>query len=220
MQTLAQIISQEKALFKKVIPEKLQFGRAKYVDFSNAFWQSLIRKAQMGKSCWQEILHMQLKEHIDIYVGAYGETRKNLYTEHKNYIHLGIDLVIPVDTSVFCPFLGRVYAIKNCVHQYDFGTTVIVEHKLYNLNFYTLYGHLSPNVLVEVDHVVDAGTKIGSIGCENTNGGWPPHLHFQILSSDLVSRTYFQGVSDPQCAKEALLHCPDPNLILKMEVTP
>ena len=47
---------------------------------------------------------------------------------------------------------------------------------------WSLYGHLSASSLYlnPTGTMVKAGQRIGVLGETNENGGWPPHLHFQL----------------------------------------
>ena len=44
------------------------------------------------------------------------------------------------------PLNGKVVILHNNDFKYDYGPTVILEHKISTYKFYTLYGHLSKNV--------------------------------------------------------------------------
>jgi murein DD-endopeptidase MepM/ murein hydrolase activator NlpD len=218
MQNLAEIIAESHYPFHPIIPPALQFGRAKYVNFNQDAWRLLAKKAKQGKSCWQDIEDMQIKDEIDIYVGRYGETRPNLYAHDQHHVHLGMDLVLAVGTPVFCPMSAKVHAIMHCLQPNDFGTTVILKHDMHAITFYSLYAHLSHTVILHLHQTIEAGTQIGTVGAEHENGGWPPHLHLQLLSSTLMDHHALQGVVQPALASDRLLHCPDPNLLLNMEI--
>jgi 4-aminobutyrate aminotransferase-like enzyme len=82
--------------------------------------------------------------------------------------------------------------------------------------FYTLYGHLSRNSLAGLRQgkVLKKGEKVGWIGTSSENGGWPPHLHLQIITDLLGLTGDFPGVALPGQRELWLSLCPDPNLIL------
>ena len=61
---------------------------------------------------------------------------------------------------------------------------------------------------------VTAGDKIAEIGDSNVNGGWPPHLHFQIITDMLGQKGNFDGVAPPSQRIIWKAISPDPNLIL------
>lgn len=60
------------------------------------------------------------------------------------------------------------------------------------------------------------GERIGQVGRFGENGGWPPHLHFQIITDLMGKDGDFPGVALPSQRKVWLSLCPDPNLILRI----
>lgn len=86
------------------------------------------------------------------------------------------------------------------------------------LTFYTLYGHLSEESLVDLypGKIINKGEKIGSIGDYPINGDWPPHLHFQVITDLLGDCGGFNGVAAPSQRAAWRSLCPDPNLILQI----
>jgi len=63
---------------------------------------------------------------------------------------------------------------------------------------------------------VERGKPVAAIGDLGVNGGWPPHLHFQLIT-DLLDRVgEFPGVarSDRRAVWKSL--SPDPNLVMKL----
>ena len=104
----------------------------------------------------------------------------------------------------------------------DYGPTIILQHEpVDGPVFWTLYGHLSEESLtfLEEGDVVSAGEKIAELGDNTVNGGWAPHLHFQIIL-DLQGR---QGDFPGVCARSEKARwadiCPDPRLFLGMGLT-
>jgi 4-aminobutyrate aminotransferase-like enzyme len=86
------------------------------------------------------------------------------------------------------------------------------------IKFYTLYGHLSAASLEGLYEgmPVEQGTPIAKIGDATVNGGWPPHLHFQIISDLLGRNGEFPGVARPSQRDVWLSLSPDPNLIARI----
>ena len=60
------------------------------------------------------------------------------------------------------------------------------------------------------------GEVFASIGDINVNGGWPPHLHFQIITDLMGGSGNFPGVARPSQQQVWKSICPDPNLILRI----
>jgi len=158
-------------------------------------------------------------------VGRYNEARL-LYTSdvfateggENRTIHIGIDLFMQAGSPVFAPLDGVVHSFANNAAPLDYGPTIILEHEVEQgrLKFFTLYGHLSEESLKGLypGKPVKRGDRIASIGAPPTNGGWPPHLHFQIICDMLGMQGDFPGVALPGQRDVWLSICPDPNLIL------
>ena len=101
------------------------------------------------------------KENATFGIGGYGELR-NLYSrstlfndpsltiqqkeiEEPRRLHLGIDIWGSQGTQVFTPLDGRIHSFAFNDHFGDYGATIILQHTIEDLTFYTLYGHLSLN---------------------------------------------------------------------------
>ena len=164
---------------------------------------------------------------VDVGIGLYDEARL-LYTteqfkvrtdelpEHRT-LHLGLDLYKRSGEPVYAPFDGKVHSFKNNTAPLDYGPTIVLAHQTDDDDrFYTLYGHLSPDSLtgLEVGIPVEKGRQIARVGEPETNGGWPPHVHFQIILDMLGQIGNFPGVARPRERDVWLGICPDPNLIL------
>jgi len=131
-------------------------------------------------------------------------------------IHLGIDLFVPAGIPVHAPLEGKIHSLQKIPHPLDYGQVIILEHQAESRTFYTLYGHLSRRSLrgLRPGKIIRRGELFARIGEITENGGWPPHLHFQIIADMLDFRGDFPGVAPP--SRRALYRdlCPDPNLIL------
>jgi len=149
--------------------------------------------------------------------GGYLEHR-SLYAMHELFdedsgrnIHLGLDFWAREGAVVHLPWAGKIISVQDNAGEGDYGPTLIIQHKLQDKIIYSLYGHLSRNSLYhQIGDVLEQGTPIASIGGPEENGGWPPHLHFQLIR-DLEGKTGdYPGV----CSIETLQHyqhnCPDP----------
>jgi 4-aminobutyrate aminotransferase-like enzyme len=166
-------------------------------------------------------------------IGRYNEARQiytndlfkvsgNDYDEWRT-IHLAIDLFMETGAPVFAPLDGKIHSFRHNASPLDYGPTVILEHEFEAgaVKFFSLYGHLSLDSLdgLYVGKPVKKGALIARIGAETINGGWPPHLHFQLIT-DLLERVgEFPGVARPSQRDIWLSLCPDPNLILGIPAT-
>jgi peptidoglycan LD-endopeptidase LytH len=160
---------------------------------------------------------------VKVALGGYGEDRF-LYHRSPHFsgaelrtIHLGIDLWADAGTPVMAPLPGKVHSFANNAAFGDYGYTILLEHTLESLTFYTLYGHLSADSvenLTEGDSM-EAGETFARLGEPHENGNWTPHLHFQIMLNLMGKRGDFPGVAARSEKDFYLQNCPDPNLILQ-----
>jgi murein DD-endopeptidase MepM/ murein hydrolase activator NlpD len=156
-------------------------------------------------------------------IGRYDEDRV-LYRHsplfdgqaERRSIHLGIDLFVVEGTEIRSPLPATVHSLANNAGLGDYGPTVILQHELDGISFFTLYGHLSRSSLEDLEEgrPLAAGAKVAEVGDLHENGGWPPHLHFQIISDLLGHTGDFPGVAAPSQRQHYLDLCPNPNLIL------
>jgi 4-aminobutyrate aminotransferase-like enzyme/Ser/Thr protein kinase RdoA (MazF antagonist) len=133
-------------------------------------------------------------------------------------VHLGVDLFMTAGSPVYAPLAGTVHSLRNNAQPLDYGPTIILEHRPAGLDsvFYTLYGHLSPDSLetLSAGRPVAAGERVGRVGAAADNGGWPPHVHFEVVL-DLLGRSGdFPGVAAPSQRAVWLSLCPDPSVLL------
>jgi 4-aminobutyrate aminotransferase-like enzyme len=160
-------------------------------------------------------------------VGRYDEARM-LYTSplfasggdltgERRAVHLGIDLFTEIGAPVFAPIEGEIYAFAYNPAPLDYGHVIILKHQTSGGRaFYTLYGHLSAESIegLRVGRPITKGEKIASLGSPRENGGWTPHLHFQIITDPLDLDCDFPGVCRASQREVWRGFSPDPNLIL------
>ena len=135
------------------------------------------------------------KEHCEkIIAGGYLEPRSiyssNTYEKTGNYgpenrtIHIGLDFWLPPKTLVSAIFDGEVVTAVNDKGHKEYGGLVILKHNIEDLVFYTLYGHNTVESVLKnkIGSKVNKGDVIAEIANYPENGGWAPHLHFQLKS--------------------------------------
>ena len=157
-----------------------------------------------------------------IYTSEIFKTEGNDGPEWRT-VHLGLDLFMEAGSPVLAPLDGIVHSFANNTAPLDYGPTIILQHTVAGnndqlLTFFTLYGHLSMDSLAGLyaGKPIARGTPFARIGTYPTNGGWPPHLHFQIIT-DLLDRTgEFPGVARPGQRDIWLSLSPDPNLMVRI----
>ncbi len=161
------------------------------------------------------------KNKAKVGVGGYLEKRV-LYQQSNNFkneaenrdIHLGVDWWSEVGTEVYAPLEGRVHSFQYNELHLDYGATIILEHELDSFIFYTLYGHLNLASLknLEKGMFIKKGSAFTAMGNRNENGGWVPHLHFQIIKNMMGREGDFPGVTSKKLLVEFSENCPDPNV--------
>jgi len=158
-------------------------------------------------------------------IGRYAEDR--LLYRHRSLfsgegearsVHMGIDLFAAPGTRVSTPLAAEVHSFAFNDTPGDYGPTIILRHLSEGVDFFTLYGHLSRASLdgLAPGRRFAAGDVIARIGGSEENGGWPPHLHFQLVSDMGRRKGDFPGVVAPSQLETYRLLCPDPNLILRI----
>ena len=163
-------------------------------------------------------------------IGCYDEARgvytSGLFSKPGNdgtswrTVHLGLDLFVSPGTAVLAPLDGVVHSAAENRNPLDYGPTIVLEHRAGpgGPRFYTLYGHLAgaSDSSLTVGAAVRAGSVIAQVGTPAENGGWPPHLHFQLITDLLDRRGDFPGVADPAERRVWLSLVPDPNLVARI----
>jgi murein DD-endopeptidase MepM/ murein hydrolase activator NlpD len=157
-------------------------------------------------------------------IGGYNEDRilykrSELFNgEEPRTIHLGIDIWGAAGTTVYTPIGGVVHSFAFNNNFGDYGATIILQHQLDSIVFYTLYGHLSLNDLSTLKErkYLSRGEVIGHFGEPKENGDWPPHLHFQLIKDLRLHKGDYPGVCSLSERETYLANCPDPDLILQL----
>jgi len=168
-----------------------------------------------------------IKDHQCTYgLGRYNEVRlcytSSIFTsknqlEEGRTLHFGIDIFAHPGTAVYAPLEGEVHSFQNNDNPLDYGPAIILKHNPEeNIVFYTLYGHLSVDSLQDLykGKKIKAGEHIASMGEIEVNGGWPPHLHFQIMTDMLNYEGDYPGVAKYSEKDVWLSLCPDPGLMV------
>jgi len=129
-------------------------------------------------------------------------------------LHLGVDVFLDAGEPVLAPLDGVVRDSSFRPAPRDYGGVVLLDHRTpVGVTFHTLYGHLTAELPAPGTRVA-RGEAIGRLGAEQENGGWAPHLHLQLLTTDLSEGCAVHGVGT--LAERDLWESvsPDPNLLL------
>ena len=164
---------------------------------------------------------------VSIGIGRYDEARL-LYTsplfgadanplEERRTIHLGMDLLAEPGTSIHAPLDGVIHTLANNAAPLDYGPLVILQHDAGDAGaFFTLSGHLDTESLahLKIGQRIARGEKFARVGTSEENGGWAPHLHFQIILDLLELDANFPGVALASQREVWTSLSPDPNLLV------
>ncbi len=175
-----------------------------------------------------EAIRRELKKHNAIVgIGRYNEARL-LYTsplfgasenpsDERRTIHLGLDLFAAPGTPIHAALDGVVHTVAINTAPLDYGPLVILRHTTgEGLEFFTLYGHLARDAFdsLQIGQCIARGQQFAAIGDVHENGGWVPHLHFQIVLDLLDRGSDFPGVAYRSQRAVWTSLSPDPNLLL------
>ncbi|NSY37436.1 aminotransferase class III-fold pyridoxal phosphate-dependent enzyme [Leisingera sp. ANG59] len=163
------------------------------------------------------------------WLGYYHEPRL-IYTDaafrkgpwkasNRRTVHLAVDAFAPAGTAMFAPLRGEVLVAEYRNGHLDYGGVIILRHETPEGDpFYTLYGHLDPEFLdrFKPGDTIEKGEEFCRLGDPSQNGGWAPHVHFQLALSTEGIEADWPGVGDPDemCLWRAL--CPNPAALLNL----
>jgi 4-aminobutyrate aminotransferase-like enzyme/Ser/Thr protein kinase RdoA (MazF antagonist) len=180
----------------------------------------------------RKLFNRMKAENSQVGIGRYNEARP-IYTSDQyklagndgpewRTVHIGLDIFMEAGVPILAPLDGVVHSFRNNDSPLDYGPTIILQHTVSDkdtqLVFYTLYGHLSADSLEGLyeGKPIAVGTPFCKIGNYPDNGGWPPHLHFQIITDLLDRMGEFPGVARPSQREVWLSISPDPNLMISI----
>jgi len=195
-------------------PEKLKI----FTEISNAPLVSIDEQGStsLARVGWGKYMENRVIYQSDLFL---------LESEPRS-LHLGVDLGTIANTPVYAPLDGVIHSWARNNSDLDYGPTILLKHTLPSGNdFFTLFGHLSLDSIFDNDGVaklrvgmsVKKGDIIARVGSSDVNGGWPAHLHFQLITEKNCGgwRGDYPGVCSPCHKKAYTFLTPDPNLILR-----
>lgn len=183
---------------------------------------------------FSKYIQQQLTDQKALYlVGGYKERREmysrselfnnnlklnDIQNDEPRSVHLGTDIWGKAGTKVHAPIGGVIHSFAFNNNYGDYGPTIILQHQVDTVNFYTLYGHLSFRDLgnLRLGQFIARGEDFAHFGTEEENGNWPPHLHFQLILDIGNYKGDYPGVCKPSETGFWLANSPDPDLILRM----
>jgi 4-aminobutyrate aminotransferase-like enzyme len=164
-----------------------------------------------------------------IWLGYYHEPRL-IYAElafrngpwkasDRRTVHLAVDAFAPAGTPMLAPLRGKVFVAEYRAGHLDYGGVIILQHETPQGDpFYTLYGHLDPEFLdrLKPGQVVEKGEEFCRLGDPTMNGGWAPHVHFQLALTTEGIEADWPGVGDPDEMYMWRGICPNPAALLNL----
>jgi murein DD-endopeptidase MepM/ murein hydrolase activator NlpD len=210
-----------------VLPNNLE--KEDFCNLDLSISNSLIRPEVFESSVllenfiWTEMKQNSAKVAVGGYLEPRGIYRRSTHFNEgdsltERNIHLGLDLWIEAGTPIFAPLDAEVHSFKNNLNFGDYGPTIILKHQVEDIEFHTLYGHLSLESLsnLEVGQKITKGQQIATLGTAEVNGDYPPHLHFQIIRDIGDYSGDYPGVCNKLELGYYMQNCPDPNLLLNL----
>ncbi|SLN40145.1 2,2-dialkylglycine decarboxylase [Roseovarius albus] len=211
-------------------------------EFAHLFGQSLsdtpMGSLSVENSTWpQNPFHMPLEEAARVgeefgpewWLGYYNEPRL-IYAEpgfrkgpwkasDRRTVHLAVDVFTPEGTALYAPMDATVEVVEDRDNHLDYGGVVILYHETPDGDgFYTLYGHLDPELCdrLKPGDKIAKGEAFAKLGDPTQNGGWSPHVHFQLALTTVGMEANWPGVGDPD--EMYLWHavCPNPAALLNL----
>ncbi|WP_174232025.1 aminotransferase class III-fold pyridoxal phosphate-dependent enzyme [Roseovarius sp. EL26] len=211
-------------------------------QFAQLFGQDL-SSTPMGSlsvehSTWpQNPFHMPLEEAArvgeefgpDWWLGYYNEPRL-IYAEpgfrkgpwrasDRRTVHLAVDVFAPEGTALYAPLDAIVEVVENRNYHLDYGGVAILRHETPDGDgFYTLYGHLDPELCERLTpgDKITKGENFAKLGDPTQNGGWSPHVHFQLALTTVGMEANWPGVGDPDEMQLWHAVCPNPAALLNL----
>lgn len=171
----------------------------------------------------------EFKDEGRIWLGYYHEPRL-IYAEpafrkgpwkasDRRTVHLAVDVFTSAATPMFAPVRGEVFIAEFRAGHLDYGGVIILRHETPEGDpFYTLYGHLDPEFLdrLKVGQVIEKGEEFCRLGDPSMNGGWAPHVHFQLALTTEGIEADWPGVGDPDEMYLWRAVCPNPAALLNL----
>lgn len=238
MDTLIEILKKHQREFGPVVPFNAATDTIALFDLSAAntdVTEDIFSDIQLFAAYIDECRRRQNAIYL---TGGYGERREmykrsvlfdfekkterlaanDVIKEEPRRIHLGVDIWGDAGTKVFAPLGGTVHSFRNNDTYGDYGATIILQHQIEMVTFYTLYGHLSNADLKEMrtGRFITRGECFAHFGKENENGHWPPHLHFQVIEDIDNYEGDYPGVCKESEKEKYLGNSPDADLLLNM----
>jgi len=207
-----------------VLDNSLPFEQYTKLNLSQSNKTLVLYDITKPEECQKYIDRVLKKSRAKVAYGGYLEKR-NLYLNSVQFaqgdnrnVHLGVDFWCAEGTEVISPIDGKVHSFQNNRDKGDYGPTIVLEHKINDTIFYSLYGHLSLQSLkgLFVGKQFLRGDVLGTLGGPAINVNYAPHLHFQFICDLQNHWGDYPGVCSENSLDFYKKNCPDPNLLFKL----
>lgn len=219
-------IAKERGSFAPLIGEDLNDAPLGSLSVENSTWPQnpffmpLQEAARVGE---------EFENNGRVWLGYYHEPRL-IYAEpafrkgpwkasDRRTVHLAVDAFAPAGKSLLAPLAGEVFVAENRNGHLDYGGVIILRHETPDGDtFFTLYGHLDPEFLerLKPGDQVAKGERFCRLGNASQNGGWAPHVHFQLALTTEGIEADWPGVGDPDEMDLWRAICPNPAALLNL----
>ncbi len=194
-----------------------------FIDTENVTSPLLAREGAEDQRIFQQILDEEMKG-FTWGLSSYLEDRRTLLkdcpqmVQETRYYHLGLDVIVPANTSLHAPLDATVYDSGYEEGNGNYGGYVVLRHdKTPGETFYSVWGHLRKASLPQKGATITAGAPFAETGEFEENGGWFYHTHLQILSEEGLRRgMQFKGYCSESMLKEISTLCPHPLTFFRM----
>lgn len=195
--------------------------RLNFTASNTALTAEIVNDTQL----FSEYIESQIAHHSAKYgVGGYMEER-TVYARSNHFntqegeprrLHLGVDIWGVAKTPIYAFTDAKVHSFAFNDNFGDYGATIILEHSLEGITFFSLYGHLSLKSLEGLNpgKIIKKGTAFCEFGIPIENGHWPPHLHFQLMTNMEDKEGDYPGVAKISEKELWMQKIPDANLVL------
>jgi murein DD-endopeptidase MepM/ murein hydrolase activator NlpD len=140
--------------------------------------------------------------------------RSDHFTEAEELrnIHLGCDIWASVGQPIYSPLAGEIHSFAYNAAPFDYGATLIVKHEWTEGRCFALYGHIQKADIegIQKGDAVQRGQVLCHVGDLGENGGWVPHLHFQLIRDIDDYAGDYPGVAPRSQLAFYRENCPDP----------
>lgn len=214
-------------LFHPVVPFNKEKDKLLLLDFTSANTE-LPERILNDMNELSSYINTKLKTSGARYcIGGYAEHR-TIYSISRVFdaegkdgeprrFHLGTDIWGKPYTPVMAPADSIVHSFAFNNRFGDYGATIILSHSAEGVSFCTLYGHLSLSSIknIKAGDMIKKGDVFAEFGIPFENGGWPPHLHFQIINEIDNWKGDYPGVCKYSEKDKWMANSPDPDIILQ-----